>query len=344
MIKTTWGLSMLAAAAFAVSPVSADEIINLYNYADYMSQEQMDRFEAETGIRIVVDVIDSNETLLARLQAGGTNYDAAVATDYMVQVLVREGLIQPAGVTELENFGNLSPAFLGPYYDPENQYAVPYQTGTTSLMVDTAVIADPPNSLSLLFDPPEEARGRINVHRDMHDVINAGLRYLGYDRCNGNPEELRAVNDLLLASKDNWRSINADGSRELLVSGDVVVSQIWSGLGMRARDDKPSLKYIYTDEGYTGWVDSVVMLGGAPNAENVRVFMNWLLEPENAAELTNWARFGAGVQGVEAFLDADLQAAVEANIPASAPPPDFVPTCPDDVIAVYDRIWTNLLR
>lgn len=344
MLKNTSRLSALVAAALAASPVSADEIINLYNYADYMSQEQMDRFEAETGIEIVLDVIDSNETLLARLQAGGTNYDAAVATDYMVQVLARENLIQPAGVSELENFANMSPAFLNPYYDPENQYAVPFQTGTTSLMVDTDVISDPPNSLSLLFDPPEEAKGRINVHRDMHDVINAGLRYLGYDRCNDNPEELSVVNDLLLDSKENWRSINADGSRELLVSGDVVVSQIWSGLGMRARGDKPSLQYIYTDEGYTGWVDSLVMLEGAPNAENVRVFMNWLLVPENAAELTNWARFGAGVQGVEEFLDADLQQAVEANIPASAPPPDFVPTCPDDVIALYDRIWTNLLR
>ncbi|MEM1430629.1 MAG: extracellular solute-binding protein [Pseudomonadota bacterium] len=344
MIGTISRMSAITAALLAISPAWAEEVINLFNYADYMSQDQMDRFEEETGIKIVVDVIDSNETLLARLQAGGTNYDAAVATDYMVQILAREGFIQSAGVSELENFGNVAPAFLTPYFDPENQYAVPFQTGTTSLMVDTAVIPEPPNSLSLLFDPPEAAMGRINVHRDMHDVINAGLRYLGYGTCNSNREELSAVNDLLLASKDNWRSINADGSRELLVSGDVVVSQIWSGLGMRAREDKPSLQYIYPEEGYTGWVDSLVMLDGAPNAENVRVFMNWLLEPENAAELTNWARFSAGVTGVEPFLDSDLQDAVETNIPASAPPPDLVPTCPEEVIAIYDRIWTELLR
>lgn len=336
--------STVLAMTFAGAPAYADEVLNLYNYAGYMSQEQMDRFEAETGIKIVVDAIDSNETLLAKLQAGGGNYDAAVATDYMVQVLVREGLIQPVGVNEFENFGNLAPAFVGPYYDPDNQYTVPFQTGTTSLMVDTTVIPDPPNSLSLLFDPPEAAKGRINVHRDMHDVINAGLRYLGYPRCNGNPEQLSELNDLLIAAKPNWRSINADGSRELLVSGDVVVSQIWSGLGMRARGDKATLQYIYPQEGYTGWVDSLVVLSGAENAENAKVFMNWLLEPKNAAELTNWARYGAGVTGVEPYLDADLQTAPETNIPSDAPPPDLVPTCPDDVVALYDRIWTNLLR
>ncbi len=340
--------SKLVSTAIAVfmtaGAVQAEGVINLLNYADYMSQEQINRFEAESGIKIVTTTIDSNETLLARLQVGADGFDAAVATDYMVQVLVREGFLAPAGVSEFENFGNIQDRFIATYFDPENEYAVPYQTGTTSLMVDTAIIPNPPNSLSLIFDPPAEAVGRINVLRDMHDVINAGLRYLDYPRCNSDPEQLSEVRDLLLASKDNWRSINSDGAQELLVSGDVVVSQVWAGNGLRARNERPTLQYIYTDEGYTGWVDSLVMLEGAQNSENVEIFMNWLLDPANSAELTNWAGFSSGVKGAEKFLSEANRAAPEANIPATAPAPDFVPTCPDNVVALYDRIWTEVLR
>jgi spermidine/putrescine transport system substrate-binding protein len=334
----------LAAILLAGGGAQAEGVINLLNYADYMSQDQLDRFEAETGIRVITTPIDSNETLLARLQAGAGGFDAAVATDYMVQTLRDQGFLAPVDPKDLPNWVHVDPALLAPYYDPENLYAVPYQRGTTSIMVDTAVIPDPASSLSLLFDPPEEARGRINVHRDMHDVINAALRYLGHPRCNADPEQMREVNDLLQRAKPYWRSINADGSRELLVSGDVVVSQIWAGLGMRARAEKPTLRYIYTDEGFTGWVDSLVALEGAENLEEVEVFMNWLLDPANAAELTNHAGFSAGVTGVEPFLSAELLASPESVAPEGTPAPEFVPPCPPEVIALYDRIWTNLLR
>lgn len=335
---------LAATLTIAAGASAAEGVLTIYNYADYMSAEQMARFQDETGIEIIVSPIDSNETLLAKLQAGGGGVDAAVATDYMVQILRDQGLIQSADVNALPNYANVDPALTGTYYDPDDLYAVPFQRGTTSLMVDTEVIPEPPSSLSLIFDPPEEAKGRINVHRDMNDVINAALRYLGHPTCNNNPEQLSEVNDLLADAKQHWRSINADGSRELLVSGDVVVSQVWAGLGMRAREEKPSLQYIYTDEGYTGWVDSLVLLTGAENAENARTFMNWIMDPENAAELTNHARFSAGVTGAEAYLDPALSTAPEVVIPASAPAPDFVPACSDDVVQLYDRIWTNVLR
>ena len=327
-----------------VLPAWADGVLNILNYPDYLPPALTEKFEKDTGIQLVLTPIDSNETLLAKLQTGTAGYDAAVATDYMVDILRKEGLIQEAGIKDLAHFGNLLPMFHSAYYDPDNGFALPYQYGSTSIMVDAAVLPDAPSSLSLIFEPPAEAVGRINVHRDMHDVSNAALRYLDYPRCNSNPEQLRAVNDLLMQIKPTIRSVNSAGTVDLLASGDVVVSQIWSGAGLRARRERESLQYIYTEEGYTGWVDSLVMVSGAENSENVRIFMDWLLLPENSAALTNHAGYGSPVNGAAEFLSDELRNSPETNPPEGSVAPEFVPNCSPEVIALYDRIWTNFLK
>lgn len=326
------------------SPALAEGVLNILNYPDYLPPVLSEKFEKDTGIKLVLTPIDSNETLLAKLQTGTAGYDAAVATDYMVDILRKENLIEEAAIKDLPHYSNLLPLFHGAYYDPENNFALPYQYGSTSLMVDSAVLPDAPRSLSLIFDPPEGAVGRINVHRDMHDVINAALRYLDYPRCNSNPEQLRAVNELLTKIKPSIRSVNSAGTVDLLASGDVVVSQIWSGAGLRARRERATLEYIYTEEGYTGWVDSLVMVRGSENSENVRIFMDWLLLPENSAILTNHAGYGSPVSGAAEFLSDELRNSPETNPPEGSPAPEFVPNCAPDVIALYDRIWTNFLK
>ena len=119
---------------------------------------------------------------------------------------------------------------------------------------------------------------------------------------------------------------------------------IWNGFGLRARDEKATLKYAYPKEGMTAWMDNLVVLNGAPNLENAKKFLNFMLAPENAAALTNFAKYTAGVEGTEPYLDAGLKDALELNPPAAAPKPEFVPPCEPKVVKLYDRIWTNLLK
>jgi spermidine/putrescine transport system substrate-binding protein len=119
---------------------------------------------------------------------------------------------------------------------------------------------------------------------------------------------------------------------------------IWNGFGMRARAERESLKYAYPREGLTAWMDNIVVLKGAPNLDNAKAFQNFMMDPENAAALTNFARYTAGVSGTEPFLDEELVSAPEVNMPADAPAPEFVPPCSEEVVRLYDRIWTNLLK
>ena len=245
---------------------------------------------------------------------------------------------------ELPNFKNVRDDMLGVYWDPKREYSIPYQWGSTAFSVDTAVYGGDINTWKVIFDPPAELKGKINMLKEVNEVLNAGLRYLGHPRCNDNPEQLKELNDLLLKSKADWLSFNSDGAKEVLVTGDAAAGQIYNGFGMRAREERATLKYAYPKEGYTGWSDNIVVIKGAPNIENAKLFMNFMLEPENAAALTNFARYSAGVKGVEPFLDKALVEAPEVNPPADAPKPEFVPPCDEKVVQMYDKIWTNLLK
>ena len=331
---------------FAFSAVSAQGAgkLNIYNWFDYMPQELLDKFGKEHDVEVTMDTYDSNESLLARLKAGVTGYDIAVPGDYMVAILIQEGLLEKVEPKNMANFKNMDPDWIDVYWDPGREYSIPYQWGTTAFMVDSTVYNGDIDTLAILFDPPAELSGKINMLKDVNDVLNAGLRYLGHPRCNDNPEQLRELNDLLVNAKEHWLSFNSDGAKEVLVSGDAAAGMIWNGFGMRARAEKSSLKYAYPKEGFTGWMDNIVVLKGAANLENAKKFVNFMMEPENAATLTNFARYTSGIKGVAPYLDPELAKAPELNLPSGAPKPEFVPPCKDEVIRFYDRIWTNLLK
>ncbi len=344
-MKRLVNLLVGASLALAVAgPAQAAGKLNIYNWFDYLPQELIDKFSKQHDVEVTMDTYDSNEALLARLKAGVTGYDVAVPGDFMVAILIQEGMLERTEPNKMPNFKHMNPNWVDVYWDPGREYSVPYQWGTTNFMVDGTVYDGDIDTLKVLFDPPAKLSGKINMLKDVNDVLNAGLRYLGYPRCNDNPEQLKALNDLLVNAKKHWLSFNSDGAKEVLVSGDAAVGQIWNGFGMRARMEKPTLRYAYPREGFTGWMDNIVVLKGAPNLENAKKFQNFMMDPQNAAILTNFAHYTPGVLGAEPWLDKELATAYELNPPAAAPSPEFVPPCPDKVIRLYDRIWTNLLK
>lgn len=334
----------LGSSLLLSSAASAAGQLNLYNWSDYMPQDLLDKFSAKYDVRVVQDTYDSNETLLAKLKSGVTGYDVAVPGDYMIAIMIKEGLLEEISPADLSNFTNIKPELIDVYFDPGRKYSIPYQYGTTSFMVNTDDYKGDIDTLKILFDTPEELKGKINMFRDVNDVINSALRYKGFSTCNNNRAELKEVNDLLLSSKNNWLSLMSDGAREMLVSGDASVSMIWNGMGLRARMEKPNLQYAYPKEGMSAWADNAVILKGSENVENAKLFMNFLLEPENAAALTNFAGYTAGVKGTEPYLNEKFKDALELNPPEHAPVAEFVPPCDPEVVKLYDRVWTNLLK
>lgn len=341
MKKTLLGAVTALALGLSAAPALAEGKLNIYNWGNYTPQELLDKFAETHGVEVTLDSYDSNETMLAKVREGGSGYDVVVPGDYMIAIMIEQGLLAKVEPNQMSNFGNVDPKWVDVYWDPGRAYSVPYQWGTTSFTVDTAVYGGDIHTLGLIFDPPAELQGRINMLNDINDVINAGLRYLGYPRCNDNKEQLKELTELLINAKQHWRTMDY-GTIEKLTSGDVDLSQNWNGAAMRARADRPTLAYSYPKEGFTGWMDNVAILADSPNMENAKLFMNFIMEPENAAMISNFARYANGISGSEAFMDAEMLDAPEIVMPANAPTPDFVPPCSQGVVDLYNKIWTKL--
>ncbi|MEI4262465.1 extracellular solute-binding protein [Roseovarius sp. D0-M9] len=333
--------AILAAAVALAGPAWAEGELNIYNWGNYTNPELIEKFEEEFDVEVNLDGYDSNEILLAKVREGNTGYDIVVPSDSTAQIMIEQGLLAEVKPNEMENFSNMDPQWIDVYWDEGRNYTVPWQWGTTSFTVDTEVFDGDIDTLALMFEPPEELQGRINMLSDMPEVINAALRYRGYERCNSNTDELRDITELLTAAKEHWRTMDY-ATIEKLTSGDVDLSQTWNGAALRARDQRPTLEYAYPVEGFTGWMDNAAVLADAPNMENAKLFMNFIMEPENAALISDFAKYANGISGSEEFMDDQLKNAPEIVMPAGAPTPDFVKPCPQEVTDMYNRIWTRL--
>ena len=338
-LTATSALCLLAGAA------QAEGTLSIYHWFEYIPQELLDKFTAETGITVTMDTYDSNEAMLASLKAGKMGqYDVAVPGDYMVAIMAGEGLLDTFAPTDLANFGNIAPQWLDVPFDPGRQSSIPYQWGSTSFAVNLDAYAGDIGSLSIIFDPPEELKGKINVLDSQGEVLVLGSLYLGIPQCSTDKTQLKALSDMLVAAKANWASFGSDTAKDVLVSGDAAAGMIYNGFSAKARAEGANVEYVYPKEGYVVWMDNVVLLKDAPNRDNALKFMNFLLDPANSAAVTNYAAYSSGVTGVEAFLTDDIKNSPENNPPADAAPGSFVAVCDAEAQALYDAIWINLKK
>jgi spermidine/putrescine transport system substrate-binding protein len=337
---------LLSAALVTLSGAAwAEGSLSVYHWFEYIPQELVDKFEAETGIDVTIDTYDSNEAMLASLKAGKLGqYDVAVPADFMVKIMADEGMLGTFTPEEMTNLGNVAPQWLDVPFDPGRQSSIPYQWGTTSFSVNRDMYQGDISSLATIFNPPPELQGKINVLDSQNEVLILGSLYLGIPQCTTDREQLKALSDMLVNAKQYWASFSSDSAKDVLVSGDVAAGVIWNGFSAKARAEGANVEYVYPTEGHVVWMDNMVLLADAPNRENAIKFMNFLLEPENAAAVTNYAAYTSGVAGVEPFLDEAIRTSPENNPPADAAPGQFAQVCEPDVQALYDAIWTNLKK
>ncbi len=335
-------LALLPALA---TPALAEGELKVYHWFEYMPQELVDKFQAETGIRVTIDTYDSNEAMLASLKAGKLGqYDVAVPGDYMVQIMAGEGVLDTFTPADLPNFGNIAPQWLDVPFDPGRQSSIPYQWGSTAFAVNRDVYQGDIDTLAIIFDPPDELKGRINVLDSQGEVLALGSIYLGIPQCTQDREQLTALMDMLLAAKQHWASFGSDTAKDVLVSGDAAAGMIYNGFAAKARAEGANVEYAYPKEGFVVWMDNAVLLKDAPNRDNALKFLNFLLEPENAGAITNYAAYTAGVTGVEPYLADEIRNSPENNPPADAPAGSFIAVCDEETQKLYDAIWTNLKK
>lgn len=292
-------------ASCEVDQVDGD--LNFYNWTEYIDPELIAAFEDQYGVDVVEDFYDSNEAMLAQLQAGAV-YDLIVPSDYMVGIMIEEGLLAPLDAGAIPNWENLGDTFINPPYDPTGEFSVAYQWGTTGLGVNLDVVGeDFEPSWALVFDPELTSTypGGVSLLNDPRETMGAALKYLGYSLNSTSEQELQEAADLIATAKEYITAFDSDQYGENLVNGEVAVSHGYSGnffTDFADSDDPDNWAYVIPQEGGTVWTDNMAVPAVAEHPCTAHTFINYLLDAENGAALTNWNYYASPNEAAESMI------------------------------------------
>ncbi len=338
-------LSATAMVLATATLAAAEGELQLYNWGNYTSPELLEKFEKETGIKVTVTDYDSNDVALAKVEAGGSGFDLVVPSANYVPIWVEKGLIQELDLSKLPNHKNIAPEWVDVTWDPGRKFTIPWQWGSTGLTVNTKVYGGDINTSAVFLEVPPELQGKINVVPEMNDIVALATMYVGGEPCSEDPEVMKKARDVLLAAKPNWISMDY-GATERVSNGDWAASVNWNGSSMRVRiNTNGDVQYGYPKEGYPLFMDSVALLKDATNVEEAYKFLDFIMLPENAALISNFARYANGISGSEAFMDPEMTSAPEVVIPEEFKASGvFLPTCTGKSLDYITAIWTELQK
>lgn len=280
--------------------------LSLYTWDGMFPQEILDGFEQETGVKIVYSNFDYNEDMLAKLaEAEGGDYDLVIADDYIVEVVVQEGLAQKLDTGKLANYKNLNPVFMSQFYDPQNEYTVPYGAGIPLLVYDPALTDVEIDSYEDLWDPALEDNIALTAN---YRVVNGiGLKVLGESYNTEDLDKIRAAGAKMLEMAPNVRVINDNNTQDLLISGEVAAAFLYTSQVSVAKSARPDLKVVYPTEGLGFGVMAAFVPSKAPNAEAAYAFIDYINRPENAAACFEYLGYYCTNKAAEELISEEMK-------------------------------------
>jgi putrescine transport system substrate-binding protein len=328
-------LSALAAAAFIGTAAGAvAEEIRVYNWSDYIDEEILKEFTAETGIKVVYDTFDTNELLETKLLTGSTGYDIVVPTATFLNRQIKAGVFQKLDKSKLPNLKNMWPEIQERVarYDPGNEYAVTYMWGTTGIGYNVAKIKEvlpnaPVNSWGLVYDPDNAkalSKCGIMVLDSAEDVLPSVMNYIGIS-----PPDFLKVEDVQKAGahmgklRKSIKKFHSDEWKNALADGDICAAVGYSGdvLQVAGRAEEAGkgveIQYVIPKEGAQLWFDMLAIPADAPNAAGAHKFIDYLMRPEVAAKATNFVQYANANLASQQFIDKEVM-----ENPAVYPDPD----------------------
>ncbi|GAB2654407.1 spermidine/putrescine ABC transporter substrate-binding protein PotF [Arenimonas aestuarii] len=344
----------------AANAPSRDKVLNVYNWSDYIGEDTIAGFEAETGIRVTYDVMDSNEVLETKVMTGNTGYDIVVPSLTFLARQVQAGVYMEIDKSRLTNYGNLDPAFMAllATNDPGNTHSVPYLWGTTGIGYNVQKVKEalgedaPVDSWALVFEPENLAKLKgcgVAILDTPSEIIPPVLHYLGEDPNSFDEAVIQKGVDRLKQLRPHITYFHSSQFINDLANGDICVAVGWSGDIIQAKDRAEEagkgveVAYSIPKEGAPMWFDMMAIPKDAPNVDNAYLFLDYLLRPEVMAGIQNYVMYASANQAALPLVDA-----------AVLEDPGIYPTeetkaklftlavLPPEVDRLFTRHWTTL--
>lgn len=317
-----------------------DKELNVFNWSEYLPDSVIKKFEERYGVKVNYSTFSSNEEMLAKVSAGGGIYDLTVASDYFIQPMANQGLIEPLDLNNIPNFKNLEPDLVNKEHDPGNKYSVPYMGNTVSLAYNPDNIKTSITSFADLWKP--ELKSQIVMVDDQRFILGMVLKTLGYSGNDTDPAHLEEAKQKMLQLMPNIKAFDSDSPKTLMINGEVNVALVWGPEIALAQREKPQITTVLPKEGLMITFDNFVIPAGAKHKKTAEAFINFLLEPEISAEIAKDFPYINPNTEARKLIDKETL----ENIAIYPPPEEMkrVESLKDigDSVKLYDRIWSEV--
>ena len=312
--------------------------LNLYTWDGMFPQEILDGFEKETGIRINYSNFDYDEDMLAKLEeTKGGDYDLVIADDYIIELAIQEGLAQKLDTSRISTYDNLNPVFMSQFYDPQNEYTVPYGAGIPLIVYDPGLTDVKITGYEDLWDPALENNVALTANYRVIDGIT--LKTMGESFNTEDLDVIRAAGDKLLTLAPNIRVINDNNTQDYLISGEVAAAFLYTSQVSAALQARPDLEVVYPKEGLGFGIMAGFVPAKAPNADAAYAFLDYINQPENAAKCFEYIGYYCTNKAAEEYISDDMKKMIV--LPEDAAEGEIVQNISQEAENLHAEIWNQ---
>ncbi len=339
-------VSLLAALLLVIglipAALAADEVVNVYNWYDYMDESVFEDFEAETGIHVNKMYFTTNEEMMIQVRnAASGEIDLVFPSDYCVERMISENMLAELNFDNIPNLVNIDPNLINPDYDPENKYTVPFMWGTVGILYNTTMVDEPVTSWDILWN--EKYADNILMMDSIRDTMGIALKSLGYSMNTSNLIELKAATDKLIAQKPLVKAYYVDETKDKMVAGEAALALIYSGDALYSMELNEDLDYVVPDEGSNIWIDPMVIPANAKNKENAEKLIDFLCRADIAQRNCEYIWYSSPNKAAIELMGEEYTENTTIN-----PSEDVINRCeffhdiPEDLLRIYNTYWTQV--
>lgn len=330
--------------AYSGSSAAHSEQVIVYNWGEYMDPEVIEQFTKETGIEVIYDEFETNETMYPKVEAGAVAYDLVCPSDYMIKRMLDNDLLAKINFDNVPNIKNIGKTYLeqSQEFDPTNEYSVPYTWGTVGILYNKKKVKEPVDSWSILWD--SKYKDQILMQDSVRDAFAVALKSLGYSLNSTDEKQLEEAKDLLIEQKPLVQAYVIDQVRDKMIGNEAAIGVIYSGEAIYTQRENPDLEYVIPKEGSNIWFDSWVIPKNAPNKENAEKFLNFLCRPDIALKNFEYITYSTPNEAARKLIkDEDIR-----NSKIAFPDISSLKNCEtfqflgDDADALYNRLWREV--